>query len=1229
MLNPIIRHIVSFFLFLFINSFVLIAQERGLLVSKYYSPKDYNAPSQNWSIVQDNRGVLYFGNSSCILEYDGNEWRKIHVPNNSTVRTIAIDNNNNLYVGAYEEFGLLLPDKNGTLTYNSLIHLIDSNYSNFGDVWDIHCFDEDVFFLTDNYLFRYKNQKIDCWERNKERYYLSYKVNKNLYVQEIGKGLLKFKNDSLVLIKKGEFFADKRIHSILPLDDKLVICTRTKGLFLYDDSDEDVQIIPFSNISTNALNLNNYFIKNVFYHGIKISNNLFAMSTITGGVLLVDVNWDVVDVINHESTGVISQAHYLYYQKDRALWMALSNGICQVDILSPFRYWNDDKGINGTISDIASLDDKHYVSTGSGVYYSKREKDNINYSINNFTPVKGKFEQAWGFLYFILPDSNYKTTEELLNDREAYFSPSSDKMSLLVATSTGLYQIINDNSIQISDYKAIFKIYQYKKDPSKIFLGLANGIALMSYLNGKWTNHGMKFDINDQIRDINEDSLGNVWASASYKGVDRIKKPLLSQEHNIVNLYNTLDGLPSVQSVQFAKINKELFYMSANNYFVFNSSEDSFIIDKNPYSTTDSIQEDHPYDSLSWNKVLENTISRFYITTQTADSIIWFSTTDGTFRYYVTNQKDYFNIFPVLIRNVLSGDSIIYNGTNYKRTESDLDSISSGLIINSDSKVHIGTILDFKNNSLTFNYSLPFYEDELKNEYSYFLEGYDKTWSPWNPETKKEYTNLREGDYTFKVKSRNLYTLESPASEFKFKILPPWYRSFAAILGYILLGIVLIIVIVRLYTYRLIREKDKLEKIVIERTQEILMQKEEILVQSEHLKKANERITAKNEELEKQKWEIINQALKLKKANVELIKLSKAASETDNAITIFDKDGNVEWVNEGFKRMYGYSLKQYKSEKNINIVDSSDNPNIKEAIQSCINNKKSVVYESKTKTRDGKELWAQTTLTHVVDKDGETLNLIAIESDITKIKLAENEIAEQRDKLALSNATKNKFFRIIAHDLRNPISTLAGSTNLIFNDFDEYNKEQTKGFIGELNKLSQTTFNLLENLLDWSSTQMGEIRFSPKPIDIYSLTAENIELIKQKVDSKNIQLKLNLEKNTIAFADENMVKTVIRNMLSNAVKFTPENGEIKISCYIDKEFVKYSVKDSGIGISEEDQKKLFRIDTHHSTPGLSNEKGSGLGLILCKEFVEKHGGKIWVKSEIGKGSVFYFTLPVQ
>jgi signal transduction histidine kinase len=400
-------------------------------------------------------------------------------------------------------------------------------------------------------------------------------------------------------------------------------------------------------------------------------------------------------------------------------------------------------------------------------------------------------------------------------------------------------------------------------------------------------------------------------------------------------------------------------------------------------------------------------------------------------------------------------------------------------IINPDPIVDNGNVLEYKNNSLTFFFSSPYFEEESKNKYSYYLEGFNEEWSEWTLENKKEYTYLREGDYTFKVKSVNIYNIETPIAEFKFTVLPPWYRSFSAFIGYSIFGILIIILIVKLYTYRLIREKDKLEKIVIERTQEILMQNEEILVQAEHLKDANEEIVARNEELE------------------------------------------------------------------------------------------------------------------------------------------------------ISNATKNKFFRIIAHDLRNPISTLAGSTNLIFNAFDDYKKEQTKIFIGELNKLSQTTFNLLENLLDWSSTQMGQIKFLPKLIDIKSLTAENIELISPKIDSKNITLSINIDEDTHAFADENMVKTIIRNLLSNAVKFTPENGEIEISCELKDNFWNYTVKDSGIGIKEDNLKKLFRIDAHHTTLGLSNEKGSGLGLILCKEFVEKNGGVISINSSPDKGTSINFTLKNQ
>ncbi|HSH52815.1 MAG TPA: ATP-binding protein, partial [Bacteroidales bacterium] len=635
---------------------------------------------------------------------------------------------------------------------------------------------------------------------------------------------------------------------------------------------------------------------------------------------------------------------------------------------------------------------------------------------------------------------------------------------------------------------------------------------------------------------------------------------------------------------------------------------------------------------LGGRGLADKIISPFYVTTYT-DSAIWFGTTDGIFRYRNIFTKGYYNISSPIIRKVSTIDSVIYHGTDFSKIKNPKDTIIQVNRINPGKIIDMGTVLNYDNNSLTFQFAFPFYDEESKNLYSYYLEGFDKTWSEWTTETKREFINLSEGDYVFYVKAKNIYNIESAPTLFKFKILPPWYQSFAAILGYIIFGILFIIAIVRLYTYRLIREKDKLEKIVIQRTQEILIQKEEIIVQAEHLKDANERISAKNKELEKQKWEITNQALQLRKVNIELLKLSKVASETDNAIGIFDKYGNIEWVNNAFTKMYGYTLEQYKKEKYKNIKQSSDNPNINQAIDTCINESKSIVYEFKTKSREGKELWAQTTLTPVVDKDGKTINLIAIDSDITKLKLAEKEIIQQkqeieqqRDKLAVSNATKNKFFRIIAHDLRNPISTLVTSTNVVFNDFDTYNREQTKNIIAQLNRLSQTTFNLLENLLDWSSTQTGEVIFNPKPVDIYFVIIENIELVKRKIDQKKIKLNTELPENLIAYADENMIKAVVRNLLSNAVKFTPEKGAIEILAKLFKDTISITVKDTGIGIDPKYLPKLFRIGQHHTTPGLSNEKGSGLGLILCKEFVEKNGGTITIDSIPGKGTSITFTL---
>jgi PAS domain S-box-containing protein len=1223
------------------NGLPVQAQLKGLVFSDYYSPADYNAGPQNWCVVQDQRGVMYFGNSHCVLEYDGVSWRSIEVANQSSVRSMDIDRHNNIFVGAYDELGILTPDKQGRMQYQSLTHMIDPEYADFGDVWNTYCMNDEVFFLTEKFIFRYKDQQFKYWEKSEDRFYLSFKVNDQLYVHELGKGLLVFENNSLQRMEKGDFFADKRVHTIIPMGDKLLIGTRANGLYLYHQTSRETELKSVAQISETAESLNKYFLEHPLYHGIKINDQLLALATINGSVLTVDPDFQVIDRIDKESTGIISPVYYLYFDQNQSLWMALDNGINRADLFSPFRYWTEDLGIIGNITDVASLDEYTYVATGSGIFYSTSNEQKQDMKVDYFYPVQGTFEQTWGFLYFFIPDYHLNCSDEnILQKLETLESPSSDEALLLVATSCGLFQIEKNYSRRISDDQQILKVYQSNEDPSKIILGLPDGIAVIDYANGQWVNLGKPFDIHEQIRSIEEDSLGSLWVSAYYKGLYEIRNPFhKNNEPHQVIFHGEEKGLPSIKSIELARYKNQLLFISDLDYFKYDSETDSFLLadeifeQEEDSSDVKASQEESSSDTLALYKVVDRLITTFYVTTYT-DSSIWFGTTEGTFRYLNRYNKDYSHISPAIIRKVsTTSDSTIYYGTNYFSLDHPKEDTSSFASINASNVTDVGIELSYENNSLLFEYAFPFYDEESKNQYSYCLEGFDKTWSEWTSETKREYNNLREGEYVFKVKAKNIYHQESKPAMFKFRILPPWYRSFAAILGYIILGILMIIGIVRLYTYRLIREKEKLEEIVIQRTQEILMQKEEILVQAEHLKDANERISAKNKELEKQKWEITNQALQLKKANIELLKLSKVASETDNAISIFDKKGNIEWINHAFTRMYGYTLEQYKKEKHTNIAQISDNPNIKEAIATCLKDGKSVVYEYKTWSRKGVTLWVQTTLTPVVDKNDKTINLVAIDSDITKLKLAEQEILQQkkeieqqRDELAVSNATKNKFFRIIAHDLRNPISTLANSTNLVVNDFDMFNREQTKNIIAELNRLSQTTFNLLENLLDWSSTQTGEVKFNPKPVDIRFIVDENIELVKRKINQKKIELKVSISGKQMAYADEDMIKAVLRNLLSNAVKFTPENGVIEILSQPGEDFLSITVKDKGIGIEPKDLPKLFRIDQHHSTPGLQNEKGSGLGLILCKEFVEKNGGTITIDSIPNQGTSITFTL---
>jgi signal transduction histidine kinase len=226
------------------------------------------------------------------------------------------------------------------------------------------------------------------------------------------------------------------------------------------------------------------------------------------------------------------------------------------------------------------------------------------------------------------------------------------------------------------------------------------------------------------------------------------------------------------------------------------------------------------------------------------------------------------------------------------------------------------------------------------------------------------------------------------------------------------------------------------------------------------------------------------------------------------------------------------------------------------------------------------------------------------------------------------NADKDIFISVLAHDLRGPFNALLGLSNLLTENIRQYNIDEIENLVNHIKNSAQNTYILLEDILMWVRTQTGKIAFEPQKFRFADICKNILEILKPSANAKNITINYSAPEEINVFADIDMLKTVLRNLISNAIKFTNKNGAININSEENSGNLTISVSDNGIGITPDNLAKLFDISKVHPTKGTAEEKGTGLGLLLCKEFVEKHGGKIWVESEYGKGSKFKFTMPI-
>lgn len=377
----------------------------------------------------------------------------------------------------------------------------------------------------------------------------------------------------------------------------------------------------------------------------------------------------------------------------------------------------------------------------------------------------------------------------------------------------------------------------------------------------------------------------------------------------------------------------------------------------------------------------------------------------------------------------------------------------------------------------------------------------------------------------------------------------------------------------------------------------------------------------------------ITQKKETEKALIESEERYRKLVESAPLAVLIHSKGIIRYVNKKACDLLNYkSPDELIGKQALAIVHPDDLATTKARIETMYKTgQPAPITEERFLTGDNQTITVQVAGT-LIDYQGELATLV-FGLDVTELRSVESEVLRYSKELEEINMAKDKFFSIIAHDLKGPFNSILGFADILHTEFDEYSDEERKHFIRNIASSAQNTYRLLENLLEWSRAQTNRLDFKPEVLELSSVINDSILLVRGQAETKDIHIFSAVEFNTRVLADENMAKTITRNLLSNAIKFSKRRGNVRVmEKHIThqetrKKMIEVMVKDDGVGMSPAVLEQIFRIDQMIKTPGTDNEKGTGLGLILCRELVMRNGGTIWAESKPGKGTTLHFTLP--
>jgi len=1266
----------------FYTIFVLIFKQTftqniqtGLPFIKNFTTKEYNAHTQNFGQTEDARGILYFANFAGVLEYDGKKWKLIETKNGYRVTSIQADTTGVVYVGGLGEFGFLIPDETGLLSFKSLINnqfadslTITKILNLFTDLHNkteillletnnilINSANEN-FFVSSKGIAKFDGQKLTLLYESDNKILSSFIINNQIYIFEQKDGIKYFKNNKFNAIENNE-----KIEQLFSLDFMLEL---NSDSILIGSGQSGVFILTNNKIFDIDFEAEKYFYENEISSGIKISDNLYAIGTIRGGILIMNLLGETIQIIDKNSGLNNQSVSNLYLSKSGNLWATLYNGISMIEANSPISIYNEKNGLNGDVIDIDNFNNKIYIATTEGLFYLE----------NNIFVKEISIKSSCNDLF--------------VTQNEMY-----------IATSNGVYKLQNNNYSKITNDLTI-SIY---KSDDKLIAGLTDGLFEISQNKINIAN------IENEIWKIIQDDQNNYWFQTSTNGILKYQ-----EENNLLVVYDTTRGVPTLYSNQLNLFNNQIYITSEKGIFKYSQENNKFentnifnskIILPNFLTTIigkekidklltqnfwiSQIEKDK--NNNIWTNLGDETginlyinkdgsyinssepflpISDFKVKKIFCDSTTgttWFGGTEGLIRYNSDITKNYKIDYNTLLRKVyLKNDSILFNGTFY----------DNNLINNNLQNDIFKYDLDFSLNTISFEFVAATYNINDNIKYQFMLEGFDQNWSEWSSENLKEYTNLPEGSYIFKVKSKNIYEQIGSTAIFEFEILTPLYRRWWAISIYIILGTLLVYSVVMWRLRSLRKEKELLEEIVKERTEEIENQKEELKTQSDELANKNDELSRIDEIVQ-----AINSEITLDSLLKSFLEKLKLMTRLDKAVAIIlDRDENIFkfkagigldfltiqnvklnleqtkvrylknsteifdgiFVNNLVKpKQYGDELDKLEQPKSILSIVVEINNNIEGFL---------ILWSTKYYDAFGNADFSllKNLREHINSTFIKAQILEDLQKTLTNLKDTQDELIRKEKLASVGQLTKGIVDRLI-----NPMNYI--------NNFSQISKDlsiEIKEIIAADKSISKETIEDSEDILGMLNSNLDKINnhgvsatrivkgmekllkeksniFKEVKLDNIIESSFNRALADYKIENKTFNVEL------ITTYDSRIESlNLLQNEFSDALYYIFNNSfyainlklnedktlksKIAITTKVSDNQLILSIKDNGIGIVE---KELIHIFEPFFTTKPTSQ-GTGLGLYMAQDIIKLHKGYIKISSNHKEFTEILINLPI-